>query len=160
MAWSASAVFRQYTADALAPTASFTPHLSAGGSWKAALYGATPTPDNTVAAALAAFNAGQWITGNEITDPNWPTGGLPLAYSSATRWASSGAVATFDSDDTAGAGNVTIAGVQGDLVYDDALTTPVAKQALGYHWYGGAQQVTAGTFTVIWNALGVIRWTH
>lgn len=167
MAWSASAVFKQYTSDSLAPTASFTPHLASGGTWKAALYNNTGTPDNTALGVLCAYNgaASQWVTANEITDANWPAGGRPLVYTGGTgalgtRWTTTGAVAMLDADDTAGAGNVTITGVQGDLVYDDALTTPVAKQALGYHWYGGAQQVTAGTFTVIWNSLGVIRWTH
>ena len=60
----------------------------------------------------------------------------------------------------AGGGNVTLANVYGDMVYDFSLGAPVAKQGLAFHWFGGVQGVTAGTFTVIWNASGVVRWTH
>jgi hypothetical protein len=158
MAWSASAIFRQYTADSIAPTASFTPHIQSGGSWKAALYPTGVTPDNSVAAAASAYGTGVWT--GELTDAtNWVAGGRPLTYT-ATRYTNSGTFIMFDADDTAGAGNVTLAGVFGDLVYDDALATPVAKQGLAFHYFGGTQGVTAGTFTVIWHANGVARWTH
>lgn len=155
-----SKMFRQYLADAVGPTASFTPHLASGGTWKAALYGNTGTPDATVAAALAAYNAStsQWVTANELTSSTqWPAGGIALTFAGATRFASTSNLVTLDADDTPGGGTVTLASVWGDLVYDDALTTPVAKQALAFHSYGAAQSVTAGTFTVVWNASGVAQ---
>ena len=163
-----SAIFRQYLVDALAPTGSFLPHLSTGGTWKAALYGNTGTPDNNATAVLSSYNgaASAWVTGNELTDTNWAAGGRPLVYSggtgaTGTRWNVSTANLIFmDADDTAGAGNVTIASAWGDLLYDDALTTPVAKQGLAYHSYGAAQSVTAGTFTIVWHANGLVRWTQ
>lgn len=153
-----SAIFRQYLADAVGPTSSFTPHLASGGTLKAALYGNTGTPDKTVAAALAAYNAAssQWVSADELTSSTqWPAGGIALTFAGATRFTSSGSAITLDADDTPGGGTVTLASVWGDLVYDDALTTPVAKQALAYHSYGAAQSVTAGTFTIVWNASGV-----
>ena len=61
---------------------------------------------------------------------------------------------------TAGGGNVTLTSVYGDLVYDSSLSTPVANQGLAFHYFGGVQSVTNGTFTIQWNTNGVVRWTH
>lgn len=153
-----SKVFRQYLADAVGPTASFTPHLSGGGTLKAALYGNSGTPDNTVSAANSAYNAGQWVTANELTSSTqWPAGGIALTWSSATRFASTSNLVTLDADDLPGGGTVTLANVWGDLVYDDALTTPVAKQGIAFHSFGAAQSVSAGTFTIVWNSSGVLQ---
>lgn len=143
MAWT-SGIFRQFTADALAPTASFAPNLSTGGTWTVPLYPTGVSPDNTVTAANSAYGAGVWT--GEITDTNWPAKGRALAWGTATRWTSTSTYVMFDSDDTTGAGNVTLAGVFGDLVFDDGKTTPVADQGLCFHSFGGTQGVTAGTF--------------
>jgi hypothetical protein len=162
MAWTGtqgSGIFRQFLADALAATANFTPHLASGGTWQAALFGNTGTPDNTVAAASSAYNTGQWLTTSEVTDTGWPAKGRPLAWGTATRWTSATTLITFDADDTAGSTNVTLAGVYGDLVFDDAMTQPVADQGLAFHYFGGVQGVTAGTFTIVWHANGVARVT-
>jgi hypothetical protein len=35
----------------------------------------------------------------------------------------------------------------------------VADQGASYHYFGGAQSVVAGTFTIIWNANGLIEFT-
>jgi hypothetical protein len=159
-----SAIFRQYLTDALAPTASFLPHLNTGGTWKAALYGNTGTPDNNATAVLSSYNgaASAWVVANELTSgAQWPAGGIALTWGSATRWnVSTANLVFFDADDTPGGGTVSLTAVWGDLVYDDALVTPVAKQGLAYHSYGSAQTVTSGTFTVVWSALGVVRWTQ
>jgi hypothetical protein len=166
-----SSIFRQYLVDALAPTGSFTPHLGTGGTWKVALYNDTGTPDNDDTAAHNAYNGagGAWVTTNELIDTlnsNWVAGGRSLVYSggtgaTGTRWNVSTADTIYmDADDTAGAGNVTITGARGDLLYDDALTTPVAKQGLAYHAYGSAQTVTNGTFTVVWHSNGLVRWVQ
>jgi hypothetical protein len=163
MTWTASAVFRQTLADALGPTASFAMKWAGTDVYKAALYGTTPTPDKTVAAALSAYNAGssQWVTANEITDAtNWTAGGRTITGTgSGGGFSSTSGTITFDGADTAGGGNVTLAGVFGDLVYDSTVTTPVANQGLAYHFYGGSQGVTAGTFTIIWNAAGIAQVT-
>lgn len=158
MAWPGSGIYRQFTADALAPTASFAPNLASGGTWNAALYPTGVSPDNTTTAALSAYGSASWT--GEITDTNWAAKGRPLAWGTATRWTSTSTYAMFDSDDTAGAGNVTLAGVFGDLVFDDGKTTPVADQGLAFHYFGGTQGVTAGTFTIVWHSNGVARWTH
>lgn len=152
-----SKIFRQYLADAVGPTASFTPHLATGGALKAALFGNTGTPDATVAAASSAYNTGQWVTANElISSTQWPAGGIALTFASATRFASASNLVTLDADDTPGGGTVTLASVWGDLVYDHS-TTPVTDQGIAFHSFGAAQSVSAGTFTIVWNAAGVAQ---
>lgn len=157
-----SAIFNVWPYTVAYPTASQNAKLSAT-TFKAALFGNTPTPDNTVLAAAAAYNAGQWLASSEVTDAtNWVAGGRavgtptspPAAYAAQN-------FVMLDAADTAGGGNVTLSNVYGDLVYDTAVTTPVANLALAYHSYGGSPQgVTAGTFTIIWHANGIARWTH
>jgi hypothetical protein len=159
MAWTASGVFRQWVADSLAPTASFVGKWNSTDVFKCALYGNTPTPDRTVAANVTAYNTGQWIAGSEATDPNWAAGGRTITGTgSGGGYASASNLITFDGADTAGGGNVSLT-AYGDLVYDSTLATPVANQGCAFHSFGGVQQVTAGSFTVIWNAAGIIQVT-
>jgi hypothetical protein len=163
MAWANSKVFRQWIADSLAPTASFAGKWNSTDVYKAALYNNSITPDNTVTAALSAYNAAtsQWLTANEVTDAtNWVAGGRTITGTgSGGGYTSSSNLITFDGADTSGGGNVTISGAFGDLVYDSQLTTPVANQGCAYHYFGGTQSVTAGTFTIIWNAAGIMQVT-
>lgn len=125
-----------------------------------ALYGTTPTPDNTVAVASTGFNTGQWVTANEITDAtNWVSGGRPLASKTFT-FPGATNIYMFDAADLSGGGNVTLAAVFGCLVYDNTITAgTVAKQGTSYHYFGGSQSVTAGTFTIVWNGNGLQRVT-
>lgn len=121
-----------------------------------ALYNNTGTPDETAARTSTGYNTGAWVTANEVTDAtNWTAGGRPLA--SKTLNVSSN-VFTFDAADTSGAGNVTISNAYGCLVYDNNITAGtggVAKQGVCYNSFGSAQSVTAGTFTIVWNASGI-----
>jgi hypothetical protein len=155
-----SAIFRQWIADSLAPTASFVGKWNSTDVFKASLFNNSVTPDKTVAAATSAYNTGTWVLANEVTDANWPAGGQTVTGTgSGGGFTSSGSAITFDGADTAGAGNVTVANVYGDLLYDFTLATPVAKQGCAFHSFGGAQQVTAGTFTIIWNVNGLMQIT-
>ena len=158
-----SRIFRQWISDSLGPTASFVGKWNSTDVFKCALYGNTGTPDNTVSAILSAYNgaASQWVVANEIVDAtNWVAGGRTVAGTgSGGGFTSTSNLITFDGTDTAGGGNVTLAGVYGDLLYDSTLATPVANQGAAYHSYGGPQQVTAGTFTVIWNVNGLMQLT-
>jgi hypothetical protein len=139
------------------------PKLSAN-TFKAALFNNTTTPDNTALVLTpfgATYNTGPWVVANEVTDvTNWVAGGRALGTpSSPPATYAALAYVMFDAADTAGGGNVTLANVYGDLVYDPSCTP--ANLAVAYHSYGGsAQGVTAGTFTIIWHVNGVARWTH
>ena len=155
MAWTNSKVFRALVADVFDNTTAVNLGTDVP---KAALFGTTPTPDQNVASASSAYNTGVWTTGNEVTDAtNWVAGGRALASTSLNSGTSG--VVFYDAADTAGGGNVTISAAFGCLVYDDTLTTPVADQGICYNYFGGSQSVTAGTFTIVWNANGIWRAT-
>ncbi|GAB3156240.1 hypothetical protein GCM10027258_62370 [Amycolatopsis stemonae] len=148
-----SKIFPAFVTDALNRTASFDLNSD---SLKAALFNDTTTPSQTAAAGSTGYNTGVWTTGNEVTNGGWSAGGLALA--SVTSQFSSN-VYTLDAADVANGSAATLSDVRGCLVYDDTLTTPVADQGISYHSFGGAQAVTAGTFTVVWNASGILSLT-
>jgi hypothetical protein len=124
---------------------------------KVALFNNTGTPDKDAAVASTGFNTGQWTTTNEVTDvTNWVSGGRALASKAFTT--PSTGVVMFDAADLAGGGNVTLVNAYGCLVYDDTISAgTVADQGVTYHYFGGAQSVTAGTFTIVWDANGLFR---
>lgn len=167
MAWSASAMHREFLRSILgeAQTADVLPAGYAGikgDTLKVALYDNDITPDKDDTRANSAYNAGQWVsTGNEVTDAtNWVAGGRALSSQDITT--PSTGVVMFDAADTAGGGTVTLTNAFGCLVYDDTVTAGtggVADLAVTFHYFGGGQSVTAGTFTVVWHANGLFRIT-
>lgn len=155
MAWSESKIFIALIKDALDNTVAIDLGADA---FKVALYDNDITPDRTVSSANSAFNAGQWATsGNEVIDSSgWPTGGRSLV---SPTWTSSSGTATFDAADTASANSTTtLTANYGCLVYDDTLTSP-ADQGVCYNYFGGAQQVTSGLYTVVWHPSGIMAVT-
>lgn len=158
MAWTNSKIFRPFIADVLGNTTAMD--LNTDASIKVALYNNTGTPDNDTTSALSAYNAAtsQWVTANEVTDvTNWVAGGRALAGVSLDSTVAD--TVFFDATDLAGGGTVTLSNAYGCLVYDDTITTPVADQGICYNYFGGAQSVTAGTFTIVWHANGIFRIT-
>lgn len=140
-----SKVFSQTISDIIANTTAMDWDAD---TVKAAQYGNTITPDQTVAAASAAYNTGQWVTGGEITSStDIPAGGLTLASKTNTK---TGANVVVSAANTASGSNAT-ATVYGCLIYDDTISTPVAKQAWCYNSYNAAVTVTAGTLTDVWD---------
>lgn len=164
MTFTNSKMFRTWPLGVLGQgqTAAVLPAAYAGlgaDSVKVALYNNTGTPDKDAALASTGYNTGQWVIANEVTDAtNWVAGGRALASKTLTN--PSTGLFMFDAADLAGGGNVTLSGVMGCLVYDDTITAGtggVAKQGICYNFFGGAQSVTAGTFTIVWNAAGVFQ---
>lgn len=156
MAWTNSKIFRAYVADIIGNTTAMD--LNTDASIKVSLHNNTITPDQNVASASSAFNSGVWTTTNEVTDAtNWVSGGRAL--SGATIDSATSGVVFFDATDLAGGGTVTISNAYGCLVYDDTIATPVADQGICFNYFGGAQSVTAGTFTIVWHANGIFRFT-
>lgn len=121
-----------------------------------ALYNDTPTPSQTVASNLAAYNVGQWISTSEVTATGWTAGGLALASVTST-FATN--VYTFDAADRAGGTSDTVSAAFGCLIFDNTVTAPVGKQAWCYLAFGGTNSVTAGTFTVVFNPSGIMTLT-
>lgn len=157
MAWSGSAIFREFVVGPM--------FQASGTGWtgldsdtvKVSLHNNSITPDKDAALASTGFNTGQWTTTNEVTDAtNWASGGRALA--SKTFTTPSSGVAMFDAADLAGGGTLTLAAFYGCFVYDDTITA-VADQGVCFNYLGGAQQVTGGTATLIWNASGIARFT-
>jgi hypothetical protein len=155
MAWSSSKIFRQFLADALGNTAALDLDSD---TIKVALYNNSITPDQNVSAANSAYNAGQWALANEVSQAGqWAAGGVALA--SKVLDVATSAVVMFDAADTASGSAATLASVYGCLVYEDTLTTPVADQGISFNYFGGSNSVTSGTFTVVWSANGIVRFT-
>lgn len=166
MAWTDSRVFREWPKSIMGQgqTAAVLPAGYAGlgaDSVKVALFNNSVTPDRDAALTSTGFNTGTWVTANEVTDAtNWVSGGRTLA--SKTFTTPSTGVFMFDAADLAGGGTVTLTNAFGCLVYDDTVTAGtggIADQGVSFNYFGGAQSVTAGSFTVVWNANGIVRFT-
>ena len=153
MAWSNSKIFTAFLEDALENTTAFDVDSD---NLKAALFDNSITPSQTVSSANSAYGAGVWASGGVFDASGWPAVGRQLlgvasGFSSATY--------TFDANDTVSANSsTTLTNAYGALVYDDTLTTPVADQGVCFNYFGGANSVTAGTFTIVWNASGIFTF--
>lgn len=155
MAWTDSRVFRAFVADTFGNVAAFDLDADA---LLVALYNNSITPNNDVTAANSAYNVDQWATANEIFEAGpWPQGGVALTGQTLN----SGTADTvfLDATDTSSAAGADLAGINGMLLYDDTLAAPVANQGIGYLYFGGSSTVVNGTFTIIYNAQGLIRAT-
>jgi hypothetical protein len=164
MAWSASNVFEQWVKNPLFNGSQGTPptlYTGYAGAdvFKCALYASGITPDRTAAVASTGYNTGVWITGNEKTGSSeWVAGGRALA--GKTNASAGTGVITLDATDLIGTASITMASVEGCLIYDDTITGgTVADQGMCFLWFGGAQSVTAGTFSVVFNAAGIVTAT-
>ena len=131
-----------------------------------ALFNNSVSPDASAAVGSTGYNTGTWTTGNEVVDvTNWVAGGRALAsktYSVLTAGSQTTASAVnFDAADLAGGGTVTITNAYGCLVYDTTITAgTVAKQGMSFNYFGGAQTVSGGTFTIVWDVTGVFKFTN
>lgn len=155
MAWSNSRIFRAYLHNSLTRTA---PLDLDADSLKIALFNNAITPDQNAAAASTAYNAGTWLTANEVYQAGqWGQAGLALS-SPVVDQATAGVV-FLDAADTASGSTATLPGFYGGLIYDDTVTTPVADQGICYTYFGGAQSVTSGTATIVYSINGIMRYT-
>jgi len=161
MAFGASSkIFSAFIHDSVNKTGTAT--LSSATA-KAALYNDTITPNQLVTAANSSYAGGVWTAGGtpNVIDTNggtgWPYVGRPLVWGSATKLTTyADATLKYDADDTVSATATTTVTCYGCLVYDDASTTTV-DQAFAYISFGGgAQTVTAGTFTIVWSGSGIL----
>lgn len=159
MAWTASAIFREWPVMAFQVSGTGFTGLDSD-TVKGALFGGN-TPDKDAAVALSGYNAAtsQWVVANEKTSgTDWVAGGRTIG--SKTFTTPSSGVFMFDAVDLTSAAVATLSGVEGILVYDDTISGgSVADQGVCYNWFGGSQSVTAGTFSVVWNGNGILRIT-
>ena len=162
MAWTDSRIFQQAMLNPITASAwSTTEPTTYGANGLSAdtinvsLFNNTTTPDRTAAVGNTGYNTGTWVTGNEVTDANWAAGGRALGSKTFTIDSGSSSIC-FGAANLSGAGNVTVSNVFGCLVYDNTITAgvTVAKQGICYNYFGGAQAVTAGPFTIVWATPG------
>jgi hypothetical protein len=150
MAWSTSDVFAYANLQGFSKALNLTTD-----SFKVALYASnTMTPDRTVTTAvLTEYNgtSSQWVTANEVSGTGYTAGGVavtPISLAQATN------VVTFTSSGTPSWTTATFT-AYGCLVYD----TTVSNEGLSFNYFGGAQSVTSGTFSVSWSGSGIASWT-
>lgn len=165
MAWSASAMFREWAVTMV--TQAHTPvgaGLEGADVVKVALFNNSSTPDKDAAVAVTGYNSSTsaWVTANEVTDSDgssdWTAGGITLGTKTVTT--PSTGVVMFDAADVTHSNTATLTNAYGALVYNDSITGgTIADQGVSFHYFGGAQSVTAGTFTVVWHANGIFRIT-
>lgn len=158
MAWTDSRVLRSFITDTFAGTAVFDTDAPSD-TYKMALFNNSVVPDKDASSANSRYaTPSTFTTGNEVTDAtNWVAGGK--AITGMTTSNPSSGVIMVDCNDVASGGNVTLTGFYGALVYDDTKTTPVADQAMSFHYFGGTQTVTANPFTAVIDANGLWRAT-
>lgn len=120
---------------------------------KVALFNNSVTPAQGAVVGSAGYNLGTWLTANEIFNGGWASGGVQLT-SVASSFASN--VYTFDAADTPNPTAATLTNAFGALVYDD---TAAGKNAVSYHAFSGAQSVSSGTLTILWNTSGIFTLT-
>jgi hypothetical protein len=152
--WTNSKIFSAFPTDSFNNTEAFNIDSD---NIKAALFDNTITPSQTVASASTAYGAGVWASGGVLDASGWPAVGrqlLTVASGFSTN------VYTFDAADTVSANNTTtLVNAYGCLIYDDTMTTPVADQGMSFNYFGGANSVTSGTFTIVWNGSGIFALT-
>lgn len=157
MAWTDSRVFEAFIESALE---------AAGTGWtglptdtiKAALFNNDVTPDRNADVGDTGYNTGTWLAADEVTDTNWPVRGIAL--SSKTSGSVGTGIYGFDAADTTHASTVTLSNVYGTLVLNDDISGgTVVDQGVSFHYFGGAQSVTSGTFTIVWHSDGLFRIT-
>lgn len=162
MAWSASKIFRPWIADIMANTTAMD--LDGTDTIRAALYDNTITPNQDVTAVASAYGGGVWsVTGGGTGTPQvyqagqWAQGGVALT--SPVVNSGTAGVVFFDAADTQSGNAATMSNIFGVLPYDDTIATPVADQGICFNYFGGANAVTNGMFTIAWHANGILRWT-
>lgn len=159
MAWTESRVFREWVRGPMMQ-ASGTGYTGLDSDTvKAALFNSAVTPDPDAAVGSTGYNTGTWTTVREVSGgTNWAAGGRALASKAFT--APEPGVVMFDAADLPAGGAVTLTDAYGCLIYDDSVTGgTVADQGVAFLYFGGAQSVVSGSFTVVWGDSGLVRFT-
>jgi hypothetical protein len=123
-------------------------------SFKTALFGNAVSPAQSTTAALTQYAGASstWSTSNEIAGTGYTAGGVSV---SSPTWTQASNVVTFTSAGTPQWTSATLSNVYGCFVYD----TTSSNQGISWNYFGGAQSVTGGTFTINWNASGICTFS-
>lgn len=157
MVWTGSTIFREWPNQVMQVSGTGYTGLDSD-TVNCALYGGN-TPDKDAAVASTGYNTGAWVTAGEKTSgTDWVAGGRALTTKTFTT--PSSGVMMFDAADLTSVATATMSNVEGALIYDNSITAgTVAKQGVCSLYFGGAQTVVSGTFSIMINANGVFRFT-
>jgi hypothetical protein len=154
MAWTNSRIFQRYVNDSLCRVAPFNLSTDA---FKVALYNNSITPDQNTTSANTAYNVGQWATASEVYQAGqWAQTGVALTSVQANIGT---AGVFFWTAANAASGSSSSLTAYGCLVYDDTVASPVSKQGVCFSYFGGAVSSVVGTFTIVWDTQGIMRFT-
>jgi hypothetical protein len=168
MAWSTSGVFRSVIGETLggrraielgnALDATYgydTGAANTATSLTVSLFNNTVTPDKNASYANSAYDAGAWLAGAQdgCTSTEWTAAGRP-AVNPALSYVSPNII-MFDMDDTSSSAPTTVEDVYGALVH----AASGDENGVCFNYFGGANSVTGGTLTIVWNANGLFRLT-
>lgn len=118
---------------------------------KYAIFNNTPTPDKD---GTNTYGAGQFVSGNELTNGSWTSGGATLANKTVDTPAS-GKI-RWDADDPTMGPSVTLTGIYGGAAYD----TSAGNQIICGNSFGGANSVTAAPLLLaLSSTLGLMTLT-
>lgn len=158
MSWTDSRIFREWPVQMFQVSGTGYTGLDSDAV-RVALYGNGGTPDRNAVVTSTGYNTGAWVTANEVSaSSEWVAGGRGL--SSKTFGTPAAGTANFDAADVIGLATVSLSNVYGGLVYDHSITGgTVADQGICYTYFGGAQAVVSGHFSVVWNAAGIFDIT-
>jgi len=93
------------------------------------------------------------VSANELAaSGNYSTGGATLAGQAVSE---DSTVGKWDATDTTWS-SATFTAYHA-VIYDDTTTSPTADQLICSIDFGGAETVASGTFTIEWDATGIIR---
>lgn len=145
MAWSRSGVFGQWLLDKH-DASNLATDLGAEDS-KVAFWGASVTPDFD---ANTAYNVSPWNSG-QSSGAGYSAGGVVLAN---TTIVAASAVLVADADNIAITDSTFIA--EGLVWYFPNVSNRVVAAV----WFGAPKETQDGTFSVAWNALGILRQTY
>ena len=135
-----------------------TTNSYSGDTVNVTLWGTTPT---TATASTDTFvhntylaAGGQWVTANELASSGGYTAG-GIAVTSKTETFTTN-VATFTSSATPQWTSATFT-TYGAMIYDNTISA--GKYVYCWNYFGGAQSVVSGTFTINWNTSGIFAIT-
>ena len=124
-------------------------------AFNVALYNNALTPNFSDTLANCAFNAGQWVTTNEVTGTAWATGGVAPGGQAITE--SPTGTLKWTLTNVSVTGTTISSGAYGCLVYDNQAGL-TAKYGLCGIWFGGTGYTTsAGTFAITWPTAGIFN---
>jgi hypothetical protein len=125
-------------------------------AFKVALFlnAVVPAQSTTAAVTQYAGAGSTWSTANETTNTAgtaYTAGGVAVTPVS---WTQTTNVVTFTSSGTPQWTSASFSAF-GAFVYDTTAT----NQGISWNYFGGSQSVTSGTFSITWNASGIVTLT-